>query len=60
MYPPQPLLSSLSPPPGIKPNSEYLKGSKIHMDSKNFVTVDKVSELFSSLCISATYLPKMC
>uniref|UniRef100_A0A671W9U6 Apoptosis inducing factor mitochondria associated 5 n=1 Tax=Sparus aurata TaxID=8175 RepID=A0A671W9U6_SPAAU len=26
---------------GIKPNSEYLKGSKIHMDSKNFVTVDK-------------------
>ncbi|XP_036975378.1 apoptosis-inducing factor 3 isoform X2 [Acanthopagrus latus] len=26
---------------GIKPNSEFLKGSKIQMDSKNFVTVDK-------------------
>ncbi|XP_037604283.1 apoptosis-inducing factor 3 [Sebastes umbrosus] len=26
---------------GIKPNSEFLRGSKILMDSKNFVTVDK-------------------
>ncbi|XP_044079085.1 apoptosis-inducing factor 3 [Siniperca chuatsi] len=26
---------------GIKPNSEFLRGSKIQMDSKNFVTVDK-------------------
>ncbi|KAA8586800.1 hypothetical protein FQN60_000636 [Etheostoma spectabile] len=26
---------------GIKPNSEFLQGSKIQMDSKNFVTVDK-------------------
>ncbi|XP_059207065.1 apoptosis-inducing factor 3 [Centropristis striata] len=26
---------------GIKPNSEFLKGSKIQMDSKNFVIVDK-------------------
>ncbi|XP_073336011.1 apoptosis-inducing factor 3 [Pagrus major] len=26
---------------GIKPNSDFLKGSKIKMDSKNFVTVDK-------------------
>ncbi|KAM9348867.1 apoptosis-inducing factor 3-like [Symphorus nematophorus] len=26
---------------GIKPNSEFLRGSKIQMDSKNFVIVDK-------------------
>ncbi|XP_062289413.1 apoptosis-inducing factor 3-like [Scomber scombrus] len=26
---------------GILPNSEFLRGSKIQMDSKNFVTVDK-------------------
>ncbi|XP_034538976.1 apoptosis-inducing factor 3 [Notolabrus celidotus] len=26
---------------GIKPNSEFLQGSKIQMDSKNFVIVDK-------------------
>ncbi|XP_020491155.2 apoptosis-inducing factor 3-like [Labrus bergylta] len=26
---------------GIKPNSEFLRGSKIQMDSKNFVKVDK-------------------
>ncbi|XP_034744994.1 apoptosis-inducing factor 3 [Etheostoma cragini] len=26
---------------GIKPNSEFLRGSKIQTDSKNFVTVDK-------------------
>ncbi|XP_031136665.1 apoptosis-inducing factor 3 [Sander lucioperca] len=26
---------------GIKPNSEFLRGSKIQMDSKHFVTVDK-------------------
>ncbi|CAJ1063748.1 apoptosis-inducing factor 3 [Xyrichtys novacula] len=26
---------------GIKPNSEYLRGNKIQMDSKNFVIVDK-------------------
>ncbi|XP_045896835.1 apoptosis-inducing factor 3 isoform X1 [Micropterus dolomieu] len=26
---------------GIKPNSEFLQGSKIQMDSKNFVTVNK-------------------
>ncbi|KAF3705700.1 Apoptosis-inducing factor 3 [Channa argus] len=28
-------------PPGIIPNSEFLQGSKIKMDSKHFVTVDK-------------------
>ncbi|XP_051258027.1 apoptosis-inducing factor 3 [Dicentrarchus labrax] len=26
---------------GVKPNSEFLRGSKIQMDSRNFVTVDK-------------------
>lgn len=35
-------LLCLLPPPGTMPNSEYLKGSKIQMTSKNFVNVDKV------------------
>uniref|UniRef100_G3QB16 Apoptosis inducing factor mitochondria associated 5 n=1 Tax=Gasterosteus aculeatus aculeatus TaxID=481459 RepID=G3QB16_GASAC len=34
------LLSSFLPP-GIKPNSEFLRGSKILTDSKNFVPVDR-------------------
>uniref|UniRef100_A0A673BWW3 Apoptosis inducing factor mitochondria associated 5 n=1 Tax=Sphaeramia orbicularis TaxID=375764 RepID=A0A673BWW3_9TELE len=35
------ILSSFSLLPGIIPNSEFLRGTKIQMDSKNFVPVDK-------------------
>lgn len=38
---------------GVKPNSEFLRDSRIQLDSKNFVIVDKVS--WSPVC-SGAYL----
>lgn len=35
--------------PGVKPNSEFLRGSRIQLDSRNFVIVDKVSRSSSFL-----------
>ena len=49
----------LSPSLGVLPNSEFLRGSKIKMDSKNSVIVDKVGTTITLHCVHSNRKNKL-